>query len=250
MLDNISFNRFCNVDSRLRRMNPISKILCVIIFLILTFVDSSIEFNLILLIFVFAAMLLSNISFKVYGKILLGLLSFIIFIFFINFLCDVNINISILFSIRLILIVLYSSILTLTTSPDELIYGLEHILSPLKIFKLPINSLALILSLTIRFIPLVFEMGKGIIKCYESRGIKFSKLSLRNKLSYMKSIIIPVFVLAFKNSDELTDTMNLRLYDTNQERTSLHIYGYGKIDAYTLSFHVMLMMCLIMKGIY
>lgn len=250
MLDNISFNRFYNVDSRLRRMNPISKILCVIIFLILTFVDSSIEFNLILLIFVFLAMFLSNISFKVYGKIILSLLSFIILIFLINFLCKVNINTSILFSTRLILIVLYSSILTLTTSPDELIYGLEHILSPLKIIKIPVNSLALVLSLSIRFIPLVFEMGKGIIKCYESRGIKFSDLSLKNKLLYIKSIIIPVFVLSFKNSDELTDVMSLRLYDTNQERTALHIYGYGKLDAYMLSFHVMLVMFLIMKGIY
>lgn len=250
MLDSISFNRFYNVNSSLRQMNPISKILCVLIFLILTFVDSSIEFNLVLLIFVFMAMLLSNIPFKVYGKIFLSLLSFIIFIFLINFLCHVSIYTSILFSIRLILIVFYSSILNLTTSPDELIYGLERILSPLKIFKIPVNSLALVLSLAIRFIPVVFEMGKGIIKCYESRGIKFNNLSLKNKLLYIKSIIIPVFVLSFKNSDELTDTMSLRLYDTSQDRTALHIYGYGKIDAYMLSFHVMLVMFLIMRGIY
>lgn len=250
MLDNISFNRFYSVDSRLRKMNPISKILCVIIFLILTFVDSSIEFQLILLVFVFVAMLLSNISFKVYGHILLGLLSFIIFIFLINFLCGVSIYTSILFSVRLILIVLYSSILTLTTSSDELIYGLEHILAPLKIFKVPVNSLALILSMAIRFIPLVFEAGKSIIKCYESRGIKFNNLSFKLKLSYLKSIIIPVFVLAFKNADELTETMNLRLFDTNQGRTTLYIYNYSKIDAYMLSFHVMLVMFAIMKGIY
>lgn len=250
MLDSISFNRFYNVNSRLRQMNPISKILCVLMFLILTFIDSSIEFNLILLIFVFMAMLLSNIPFKVYGKILLGLLSFIIFIFLINLICNVNVYTSILFSIRLILIVLYSSILTLTTSPDELIFGLEKILSPLKIFKIPVNSLALILSFSIRFIPLVFEMGKGIIKCYDSRGIKFSQLSFKFKLLYLKSIIIPVFVLSFKNSDDLADTLSLRLFDSNEKRTTLQIYGYGKIDAYMLSLHTMLIMFLIMKGIY
>lgn len=250
MLDSISFNRFYNVNSSLRQMNPISKILCVLIFLILTFVDSSIEFNLVLLVFVFMAILLSNIPFKVYGKIFLSLLSFIIFIFLINFLFHVSIYTSILFSIRLILLVFYSSILILTTSPDELIYGLERILYPLKIFKISVNSLALILSLAIRFIPLVFEMGKGIIKCYESRGIKFSQLSFKFKLLYLKSLIIPVFVLSFKNSDELTDTLCLRLFDTNEKRTPLQIYGYGKVDAYMLSLHTMLIMFLIMKGMY
>lgn len=249
MLDNISFSRFYNVDSSLRRMNPISKILCVVIFLILTFLNSSIEFNLILILMVIAIMILSNISFKVYGKILLSLLSFIIFIFLINFLCHTSIYISVLFSIRLILIVFYSSILTLTTTSEELIYGLEHLLSPLKIFKVPVSSIALTLSLAIRFIPLVLESGKKIIKSYESRGINFRDLSFKLKLSYIKSLIIPIFVLAIKNSDDLSDTMSLKLYDTDVCRTEMCTYVYSRIDSYMLSLHFLLIMVLIVKGI-
>ena len=235
MLDNISINNFCDVSSSLRKMNPISKILCVLIFLILTFVDNSIQFNFILSIILIVAMLLSNVSFKIYFKILLSLSSFIFFIFLINFLCHTSINTSIILSLRLIFIVLYSSILTLTTTKEELIYGLEHILSPLKIFKVPVNSLALILTLAISFIPVVFEALKKIIKCYETRGISF---------------IIPVFIKTFKCADNLSDTMYLKLYNSNSTRTDFYNYGYSKMDAYMLSLHFMLIIILIMKGIY
>ena len=250
MLDNISFGRFYNVASPLHKMNPISKILCTFIFIILIFFDNSLEFNLILLFLVFVNMFLSNIPIKVYIKILLGMLSFIAFIFLINFLCKASIQLSILFSIRLILIVFSSSILTLTTTTEELVYGLKHILSPLKIFKVPVNSLALILSLAIMFIPSIFDNARKIIKCYESRGIIFKTLNLKLKLSYIQSLIIPTFVLAFKNAEELADTMSLRLYNCNQNGTDLHIYGYNKLDLYMISLYTMLVIFFIMKGIY
>lgn len=249
MLDSISFSRFYDINSDIRKMNPISKILCVLLFLILTFVESSIEFNLILLTIVLFIICISNIPFKVYGKILSGLLSFIVLIFVINFLCKNDVSLSILYSIRLILIVLYSSVLTMTTPPTELVYGLEKILSPLKIFRLPVHSLALTLSLAIRFIPTVFEQCKKIIKANEGRGIKFQNLSFRLKLTYIKSLIIPIFVFSLKNSDELADAMTLKLYNVNAKRTDLFQNVWHKIDAYMLCFHVMLLFILIMKGI-
>ena len=250
MLDSISLSRFYNTNSKLHKMNPISKILCTFIFLILIFVDKSIEFNLILLLFLGVNIFLSSIPLKVYLKIFLGTLPFIIFIFLINFICKTKIELSVLYTLRLILIVFSSSILTLTTPTDELIYGLKHLLSPLKIFKVPVNSLALILSLAIRFIPSIFECGKNIIKVYDSRGISFKSLSLKLKLSYIKSIIIPIFVLSFKNADDVIDTMNLRLYNCNNDPTDLHTYGYGKMDLYMISLYTMLVMFIIMKGIY
>ncbi len=250
MLGNISFNRFYNIDSEIRRMNPISKILCVIIFLILTFMSSSIEFNLILVLIVLYILCFSNIPVKVYLKIILSLIPFIVFIFLINFLCGASYNISIIFSIRLILIVLYSSVLTLTSTPSELVYGLEHVLSPLKIFKVPVHSLALILSLAIRFIPSVFENGQRIIKIYESKGISLKKLSFKLKLSYLKSLVTPMFVLSLKNSDELAETLALRLYNTNTKRSNVYIYSFNRMDIYMLSSHIMLILVLVMKGIY
>ena len=248
MLDNISFNRFYNIDSEIRNMNPISKILCVMIFLILTFLESSIKFNLILVGILVLIMFFSKIPFKVYLKIVLSLLSFIIFIFLITFLCKTSINQSILFSIRLILIVLYSSVLTMTTTPSELVYGLEHILSPLKIFKVPVSSLALILSLAIRFIPTVFDECKKIVKAYECRGINFKSLKLKQKLLYLKSIIVPMFILSIKNSDEVADNFSLKLYDSNVNRTELYVLPYTKVDAYMLCFHFMLVMMIVVKG--
>ncbi len=247
MLDSISFNRFYNIDSEIRSMNPVSKILCVFIFLILTFLESSIEFNLILLAIVLGIMYLSNIPFKVFGKILLGLLSFILFIFLINFLCKTSIYTSILFSIRLILIVFYSSILTLTTPPNELIYGLNRILSPLEVFKVPVKSLALILSFALRFIPMVFEEGRVIVNSYVCRGIYFKNLSFRLKLLYIKSLIIPMFILSMKNADEFSDNLSLRCYDV--ENSFSLVCPYTRIDAYMLSFHFMLMVILVVKGV-
>ena len=186
MLDSISFNRFYDIDSDIRKMNPIAKILCLILFIILTFIEGSLEFNLILLTIVLFIVCVSNIPVKVYLKIICGLLSFIFFIFLINFICKTDVSVSILYSMRLILIVLYSSILTMTTPPTELVYGLEKILSPLKLLKLPVHSLALTLSLAIRFIPTVFEECKRIIKANECRGIMFKNLSFRLKITYIK----------------------------------------------------------------
>lgn len=249
MSNNISFNKFYNINSDIRKMNPVIKILCVLIFIALTFLENSVQFYSILFIMTFCIIYLSNIPFKQYLKIIIGLLSFIIFIFLINFLCKTSLYYSISLSLRLILIVLYSSILTFSTPPSELIYGLEKILSPLKIFKIPVNSLALVLALSIRFIPNVFYQGKAIIKNYESKGIKFTDLSIPLKLKYIKSIIVPMFVLSIKKSDELSDSMLLKLYDSNSIRSSLIYNSFNRIDAYMLSLHFTLIFVLVMKVI-
>jgi len=248
MLDNIFINSFDDVSYSLKRMNPISKILCVLIFLILTFVDSSFQFYLILGVTLIISMLLSNISLKIFLKIFLSLFLFIILIFLINFLCNISIDTSIINSLRLIFIAFYFSILVLTTSNNELICGLEYVLSPLKIFKIPVNFLVLKLLIVLNFIPIIFSSLKKITNCYKMKGIYFYNLSFSLKLSYIKNIIVSTLKKTFNSINFLSNYMSLKLY--NSKKIVFDNYGYSKMDVYMLSLHFVLVIILIMKGIY
>lgn len=139
-------------------------------------------------------------------------------------------------SIKIFLMILIVTILTATTSAVELTYALEDLLSPLKIFKLPITVWSMMIALGIRFIPSLLDESDRILKAQASRGLDFKNGNFRDKVLALTSFIIPLFSIAFKKADELANAMEARGYDPELKRTRYREYKVHYFDFFVYFF--------------
>lgn len=136
--------------------------------------------------------------------------------------------------LRLILIILSTSVLTYTTSPMELTYGLEKLFSPLKRFGFPAGELAMMISISLRFIPTLFDEAQKIRMAQMARGADFESGNIINRAVSMIPLLVPLFINSFKRSDELSTAMEARMYRIGEERTKLNEIFMDKTDYITL----------------
>lgn len=216
MLDNITIGNYCAIDSKIHRLNPIIKLVSLISILILTFIVKNTISLIFILSFTILNVLMSNVSLKYYGKSLLCMKYLIIFIITINLVIYRSFIIIINPLLQLIIVILNTTILTYTTKYIDLIYGLEFILYPLRIFNIDSRKFSLILFLGLRFIPDVLSMSSNIFKSQASRGIDFKTGTFREKLFALKSMIIPLIINSFRKTGIYADVMEIRLYDTKR----------------------------------
>lgn len=125
-------------------------------------------------------------------------------------------------SLRLILLVVGSSLLTLTTSPIELTDGLERLLSPLRRIGVPAHELAMMMTIALRFIPTLLEEAERIMKAQTARGADFESGNLLRRARALIPLLVPLFVGAFRRADELAVAMEARCYRGGEGRTKLH----------------------------
>lgn len=237
---NFKLIKYYNTKSFIHSINPLCKLICLLIFFFLTLITKNIFILLIMLIFLIILVLLSNIPIKKYFTSLIFLMPFILFIFLINYIFNINVMLSITSTIKLILFVIYSALIMYTTKPNDLTYGLERLFSPLKSFNVPVNELALSLSLSIRFIPIVFEQSDKILKSQISRGLDFNG-SLINKTNKLISVLFPIFKLSMLRSESIADSLDLRLYNPKRNRTKYKLYKMSSYDDGIIFIHIILL---------
>ena len=146
--------------------------------------------------------------------------------------------------IRLVLIILTTSMLTYTTSPMELTDGLEKLFSPLKRFGFPAGELAMMISISLRFIPTLFDEANKIRMAQMARGADFESGNIFNRAKAMIPLLVPLFINSFKRSDELATAMEARMYRIGEDRTKLNEIFMDRTDYLTL--FLFLGFCLIM----
>ena len=154
------------------------------------FIDSYIDITL-LSMYLLLTMLYSDIDIKVYLKNIYGIKIFLIFIFIIDLIFFTSINRIIFDIFKLIFIVLYSSILTYTTSITELTFGIEKLLRPFNKL-IPVGDIAMIITLSIRYIPTLTEEASRIIKAQKLRGINFDTKNIKEKIISISGILMPI----------------------------------------------------------
>ncbi len=142
---------------------------------------------------------------------------------------------------RIIIVVMYSSILTLTTTPLQLAVGIEDLLSPLKIIKFPAHEIGMMISIALRFIPTLFEETDKIMKAQASRGIDFKNGKIKEKLRGLVAMLIPLFVNSIKRAEDLSDAMEMRGYTDGKNRTKIHESKFGMSDAIYLLVHILIL---------
>ena len=122
---------------------------------------------------------------------------------------------------RIILLIIGSSLLTYTTSPITLTDAIERLLSPLKKLKFPVHELAMMMSIALRFIPTLIEETDKIMSAQKARGAEIDSGSFMTRTKNMISILVPLFISAFRRADELATAMECRCYNGGEGRTRL-----------------------------
>ena len=132
--------------------------------------------------------------------------------------------------VRLILLIMGTSIMTLTTTPSDLTDGLEKAFGFLKIFHVPVHEVAMMMSIALRFIPILIEEVNKIMKAQQARGADFENGGLIRKAKAMIPLLIPLFVSAFRRAEDLANAMEARCYHGGEGRTKLYPLKYKKRD--------------------
>lgn len=138
--------------------------------------------------------------------------------------------------IRLIIIVTLSTILTLTTKPTDLNLGLEKILKPLAIIRINSEEIAMIISIALRYIPTLLDEANKIMLAQASRGVDFSEGKFKDKVMQIISLLVPMFIISFKRSDDLANAMEARSFVPGKPRTRLHTLSWHSIDTLVVIF--------------
>jgi len=145
--------------------------------------------------------------------------------------------------LRITNVIMITSLLTFTTMTTDLNYGIESLLKPLKVIKVPVDVIAMMLSLTLRYIPTLLGETEKIMKAQASRGVDFKESKFKDKVVQIVSLLIPVFVISFKRAEDLGNAMEVRGYVIGAKRT--------KIDQYTINFidYLSLIMALLVLAV-
>jgi len=143
---------------------------------------------------------------------------------------------------RILLLIMFTSLLTLTTSPLQLTDGIEYILSPLKRFGVPASELAMMMTIALRFIPTLMEEAEKIMKAQMARGADFESGNIIKRAKNLIPLLVPLFISAFRRADDLALAMESRCYHGGEGRTRLHELKVESRDyiaiAFTLTFAI------------
>ena len=133
-------------------------------------------------------------------------------------------------TLRLVFLVVGTSLLTLTTSPISLTDGIESLLRPLRVIKFPSHELAMMMTIALRFIPTLLEETDKIMKAQMARGADFESGNLIQRAKAMVPLLVPLFVSAFRRADDLAMAMEARCYRGGESRTRMKVLTMGRLD--------------------
>lgn len=245
MIRDITLGQYYSAKSIIHALDPRVKLVATLIFFVSLFVAQSILSYMIVTLFLIMCIILCKVplAFILKGLKSLLLLFFIslffnliltpgeiVFSFWIINITKEGIELATKMGIRLVYLVIGSSILTLTTTPSNLTAGLEAGLSFLRIFKVPVSEIALMMSIALRFIPILIDETDKIMKAQMSRGADFDGGNLIEKAKALIPLLIPLFVSAFRRASDLADAMESRCYSESVSRTKLNPLSYKKFD--------------------
>lgn len=137
-------------------------------------------------------------------------------------------------AVRLIMLIIGSSLLTFTTTPSELTDGIEKLSAPLKMFKVPVHEMAMMMSIALRFIPILVEETDKIMKAQQARGACFDTGSIVQKAKSLVPLLVPLFVSAFRRATDLAMAMEARCYRGGKGRTKMKPLKFKALDYGTM----------------
>ncbi|MDQ0216145.1 energy-coupling factor transport system permease protein [Oikeobacillus pervagus] len=246
MMDKIIIGRYIPSNSIVHQLDPRSKLIFVFAFVCIVFLANNAVTYGTLVVFTFVLISLSKIPIRFLLSGLKPILWLILFTFFLHLfftkegelifhlgfikIYAEGIRQGIFISLRFFLLILVTSLLTLTTSPISITDGLESLLNPFKKLKLPVHELALMMSISLRFIPTLMDETEKIMKAQMARGTDFTSGPIKDRLKAIVPLLIPLFVSSFKRAEELAIAMEARGYRGGEGRTKYRLLSWRKKD--------------------
>ena len=250
MLKDITLGQFFPADTVVHRLDPRTKLLAVILYIVALFNASGVVTYAIMAAVLAACVLLSHVPFKSLTRGLKPVYIIVAFTAIMNMfftggtpVADVWLLRHITFEgiisavqmiLRIVLLIMGTFLMTYTTSPIALTDGLENLLSPLKKLRLPIHELAMMMSIALRFIPTLIEETDKIMSAQKARGADFETGNIFQRAKALIPILVPLFVSAFRRADELATAMECRCYHGGEGRTALRVLHMRGTDWVTL----------------
>ncbi|HHY91155.1 MAG TPA: energy-coupling factor transporter transmembrane protein EcfT, partial [Clostridiales bacterium] len=257
MLRDITIGQYYPANSVIHRIDPRVKICSTFLFIISLFIVKHFVAYIYVIAFLGAVILLSKVPFIYMVRGLKPLFIIILFTFGINaFMTKGEVLYQIGFitvtveglqqaffmALRLILLIIGTSILTLTTSPIELTDGIEQLLKPFEKIGVPAHELAMMMTIALRFIPTLLEETDKIMKAQMARGADFESKNIIQRAKSLVPLLVPLFISAFRRADELAIAMEARCYRGGENRTRLKELSLHGRD-FLASFVVLAVLC-------
>lgn len=246
MIRDITIGQYYPSNSKLHRLDPRVKIVCTLIYLISLFLFQSIGGYIIATLFLATVIRISKVPFKFIVKGLKAVVMLlmitvlfnlfltrtgtVIFSFWILRVTDEGLRTALFMTIRLIYLILGSSLMTFTTTPNALTDGIEKLLWPLRKIKFPVHEIAMMMSIALRFIPILLEETDKIMKAQLARGADLESGNIIQKAKAMIPILVPLFVSAFRRANDLAMAMEARCYRGGDGRTKMKPLVYERKD--------------------
>lgn len=245
MLRDITLGQYYQTDSVIHRLDPRVKLAATIIFIISLFVFNDIAGYIVAALFLAIVIKLSRVPFKFMVKgmkaIVFLLIITVVFNLFLTpgepilqiwklTITKEGIKLAAFLVIRLSFLIIGSSVMTLTTTPNQLTDGMESLMSPLKKLKIPVHEVAMMMSIALRFIPILMEETDKIMKAQMARGADFESGNVIKKAKSLVPLLVPLFISAFRRANDLAMAMEARCYRGGEHRTRMKPLHYVKRD--------------------
>ncbi|MGN1133677.1 MAG: energy-coupling factor transporter transmembrane component T family protein [Oscillospiraceae bacterium] len=254
MIKDITLGQYFPGNSPIHRMDSRVKLILTIAFIVMLFAADNLIALSVGIVFTFLTFAISRIPFKMILKSLKPIIPIVIFTAILNLfftktgkvlfhfyfieITDNGLNMTIFMIVRIICLIVGTSLLTYTTSPIELTDAIERLLSPLKKIKLPVHELAMMMTIALRFIPTLIEETDKIMSAQKARGADMETGSLIHRAKALIPILIPLFVSSLRRAEELAMAMECRCYHGGDGRTRMKQLKMSHLDAFGITYTV------------
>lgn len=262
MMEKMIIGRYVPADSLVHRMDPRSKLIIIFLFVCIIFLANNFTTYVLIGIYTFLMLGLSKIPVRFLYAGLKPVLWLVLFtlllqVFFTKDgsllyelgpikIYEEGVRQGIFISMRFFFLILMTSLLTLTTTPIEITDGLETLLHPLKKVRFPVHEMALMMSISLRFIPTLMQETDKIMKAQIARGVEFSSGPIKDRIKAVIPLLIPLFVSSFKRAEELAIAMEARGYRGGEGRTKYRLLSWKLSDTLQILILVILTILLIL----
>lgn len=261
MLKNITIGQYIPGNTFIHRLDPRIKIILSIIFIVSLFIITNFSGYLFIVLFIFLCVYTSKIPISYIFKglkpiIIILLLTVGLNIFFTPGgitiatigpikITSMGVRLALFMGLRLVFLIIGTSILTLTTSPISLTDGIESLLNPFKKIGVPSHELAMMMTIALRFIPTLLEETDKIMKAQIARGADFESGNILKRAKNLVPLLVPLFISAFRRADELAIAMEARCYRGGENRTKMKQLKMKNIDFIAITITSLLVVILV-----
>lgn len=245
MLRDITLGQYYQTESLIHKLDPRVKLGGTLVYLISLFFFKNMLGYVVAVLFLACVIKLSKVPFKFMIKGMKSILFLLmitvifnifltpgreLFSFWIFTITYEGLEIAFFMAMRLTFLIIGSSVMTLTTTPNNLTDGMEKMMSPLRVFKVPVHEVAMMMSIALRFIPILLEETDKIMKAQIARGADFESGNIIKRAKAMVPLLVPLFISAFRRASDLAMAMEARCYRGGEGRTKMKPLIYKKRD--------------------